>query len=174
MTIYESSIFIGMKRLRRLLYRMQFVMSKTDRIVYGTPMLMSLRAARGYYSRAFEAKNLEKRAELMSECIGEFSNVRDDIDFIFEENMAKWRKNERTKTMTMIEPQAGLAGTWAIEPQAKPAGTMAAPPLTVQERDENIEYQMKRKIEIYGVVAQIEKDIQKYKISISRGKTATY
>lgn len=164
MTIYESSIFIGMKRLRRLLYRMQFVMSKTDRIVYGTPMLMSLRAARGYYSRAFEAKNLEKRAELMSDCIGEFSNVRDDIDFIFEENMARWRKNERTKTMTMT----------MTEPPAELAGTVAAPPLTVQERDENIEYQMKRKIEIYGVVAQIEKDIQKYKISISRGKTATY
>ena len=39
MQITESSIFVGLKRLRNLMYQCQFLMQKADRIIYGTPLM---------------------------------------------------------------------------------------------------------------------------------------
>jgi len=154
MTLFESSIYIGLRRLRKLLYKMQFVMDKTNRIVYGTPMMQSLRSAMGWYVRAFEITNKEKRVEYMSECIGEFYNVRIDLDFIMEENMVHFAKHKQEKGLKDVN-----------------GNILPMPPLTQGEMDENDRYETNRKVEIYQVVAQIEADIRKYNNSISRGKT---
>lgn len=129
-----------------MLYQMQFVMDKTNRIMYGTPMMQSLRASMGWFVRAFEVTDKEKRVEYMSECIGEFANVRMDIDFIYEENMAHYIKFKRDRNLS-------------------------SPPLTSGEESENERYAINKKVEVYKIVAQIESDIRKYNNSISRGKT---
>lgn len=167
MTLFESSIYIGLKRLRKLLYQMQFSMEKTNRKAAHEPMMVSLRAAKGWYVRAFEVKSNEKRIEYMSECIGEFANVRDDIDFLFEENMVHYKKFKRER------PQAKHAGTGTGEIMEEFAGVKLndVPPLSISEENENERYAMNKKVEIYKIVAQIDADIRKYNNSISRGKT---
>lgn len=42
MTLTESSIYISLKRLRRLLFSAQFNMTKANRIVYGTPVMENM------------------------------------------------------------------------------------------------------------------------------------
>ena len=63
MQLSESSIFIGLKRLRNLMYQCQFLMQKTDRVVYGTPLITSSGKALSAFILAFTVK--EKRIEYL-------------------------------------------------------------------------------------------------------------
>ena len=61
MQITESSIFVGLKRLRNLMYQCQFLMQKADRIIYGTPLMEASGKASAAFVLAFtvSAKGLE-------------------------------------------------------------------------------------------------------------------
>ena len=157
MTLQESSIYIGLLKLRKVLYSAQFVMDKTNRVVYGTPMMQSLRAAMGHYVVAFEVQDKMERAKLMSLCIGEFANVRMDLDFMRDENMFHFKKRRRERFEFKVKDANGR--------------TLPNPPLTAEERLDDQRYECNKWVEIYTIVASIEADIRKYYNSISRGKT---
>lgn len=53
MQITESSIFVGLKRLRNLMYQCQFLMQKADRIIYGTPLMAASGKAIAAFVLAF-------------------------------------------------------------------------------------------------------------------------
>ena len=76
MTLTESSIYISLKRLRRLLFSAQFNMTKANRIVYGTPIMENIGNAIASYVLAFTV--MEKKLEYIEEAIGWFAVVRTD------------------------------------------------------------------------------------------------
>ena len=100
MTLTESSIYISLKRLRRLLYSAQFGMTKGNRIVYGSPIMENIGKAISSYVLAFTV--MEKKLEYIEEAIGWFAVVRTDLEFCMDENiihgkidgdMCRWRSN---------------------------------------------------------------------------------
>lgn len=183
MSLHQSSIYIGLLKLRKLLYISQFAMDKTERIVYGTPMMQSLRRAMGYFVVAFELKgsDLEERTKLMKECIGEFANVRMDLDFMQENNMFHFSKNRKerfkqglpvksdnvNKVIADVLPDV-LAGS--IQQSADTADSQDISTqtsnnhkkMTAAQMNANKRYDCAKWVEIYTVVAEIEKDVRKY------------
>ena len=105
MTLQESSIFIGLRRLRRKLYQAQFLMMKTDRIIYGTPMMQEVKAALKAYIKAFKVSSRDRKLEHLEESIAEYAALRDDIEFCVEENIIHYakRKPKHPQTATPDE-----------------------------------------------------------------------
>jgi len=95
MQLTESSIFIGMKRLRNLLYRAQFLMQKADRIIYGTPLMQASGKAIACFTLAFEVRH--KRMEYLEEAMGWFTVLRTDLDFCIDQNIIKYRSAKDVK-----------------------------------------------------------------------------
>ncbi len=87
MRLNESSIYINLKRLRELLYDIQFLMSKTDRIVYGTPLIGLCRDAMAKFIVAFTVGNPEKKVEYLLESIGYFGVLRCDLEACIRKNV---------------------------------------------------------------------------------------
>ena len=85
MQLSESSIYIGLKRLRRILYQAQFLMGKADRVVYGTPLMQECANVLRYYILAFDTKS--RKTEYMDEAMGWYAVLREDIEFCTEQNM---------------------------------------------------------------------------------------
>lgn len=87
MRLNESSIYISLKRLREQLYDIQFLMSKTDRIVYGTPLIGLCRDAMARFIVAFTVGNQEKKVEYLLESIGYFGVLRCDLEACVRKNI---------------------------------------------------------------------------------------
>ena len=80
MTLYESSIFVGLKRLIKLIYTAKFLSNKSDRINYVEPNIRYLEMSLCKFIMAFNCQ--ENRRDCMDECIGAFGVFR----VLFEQN----------------------------------------------------------------------------------------
>ena len=80
MTLYESSIFVGLKRLIKLIYTAKFLSNKSDRINYVEPNIRHLEMSLCKFIMAFNCQ--ENRRDYMDECIGAFGVFR----VLFEQN----------------------------------------------------------------------------------------
>ena len=84
-----------MKRLRTHLYRAQFAMMKTDRIIYGTPLMMYSGKALAAFVLAFKTKNnAEDKLRYCDECIGAFAVLRIDLENCMENNIIHYPKRD--------------------------------------------------------------------------------
>lgn len=92
MQITESSIFIGLKRLRNLMYQCQFLMHKANRIIYGTPLMESSGKAIASFVLAFTVSS--KRLEYLEEAMGYFYVLKTDIEFCVMQNVIHFKKKE--------------------------------------------------------------------------------
>lgn len=143
MTIEESSIFINLKRLRRLLYIVQFSMTKADRIIYGTPLMKNCGMAIADFTLAFTVK--EKRVDYLEECMGYFYVLKTDLEFCADENILKLPKRKRK-----MDSNGNLA---KLETDDDQVNTM--------------------KIEVFGIVAKIDSDMCRWRASLSTGQDRT-
>ena len=80
MTLYESSIYAGLKRLIKLIYTAKFLSTKADRINYIEPNIRYLEMSLCKYIMAFNCQ--DKRRDYMDECVGAFGVFR----VLFEQN----------------------------------------------------------------------------------------
>ena len=61
MTLQESSIYVGLSKLRDMLYQAQFLMTKADRMIYGDNLMKYNSECLKLFTMAFLTK--EKRIE---------------------------------------------------------------------------------------------------------------
>ena len=87
----ESSIYVSLKSLRDTLYRAQYLMQKTDRVVYGTPLMHACADTIKWYVKAYTARS-EKKVEYLAEAIGAFAILRIDLEFCIDKNMIHYHK----------------------------------------------------------------------------------
>ena len=80
MTLYESSIYAGLRRLIKLIYTAKYLSTKADRINYIEPNIRYLEKSLCNFIMAFNGQ--EKRRDYMDECIGAFGVFR----VLFEQN----------------------------------------------------------------------------------------
>ena len=92
MTLKESSIYVRLRRLRKLLYQAQFLMNKADRIVYGTPLMQASAETMKNYVLAFTIK--EEKLKYINRAIGWYAVLRTDLDFCVEENLIHYAKRK--------------------------------------------------------------------------------
>ena len=90
MTLQESSIYVGLSKLRDMLYQAQFLMTKADRMIYGDNLMKYNSECLKLFTMAFLTK--EKRIERLEECIGWFAVLRKDIEFCVRQNIIKYKK----------------------------------------------------------------------------------
>ena len=107
MTLTQSSIYIGLARLRKKMFGAMYTMDKGARIIYGTPIMQEIGKALAYFTLAYTVK--DKRAEYIDECVGHYTVARIDIQFCFDENLFKFKKHsakidDQTEAME-INPQ---------------------------------------------------------------------
>ena len=141
MQLTESSIFINLKRLRVLLYQAQFHMTKTDRVIYGTPLMNACGEALGAFVVAFASQ--EDKLRYMNLCVGWFTRLRVDLEFCVQENIIKFAKRRPQKD-----------GNGNEIPFDDPRDQVSP-----------------RKIELFELVATIDSDMCKWRASLSKGKT---
>ena len=103
MTLKESSIYVGLRRLRKVLYEAQFLMNKSDRMIYGTPLIKEPGAAMRNYILAFTIK--EEKLKYLDLAIGWYAVLRNDLDFCVEENLIHYAKR-KPKAGEMITPES--------------------------------------------------------------------
>lgn len=141
MQLTESSIYVNLKRLRRMLYSCQFRMQKANRIIYGTPLMEASGEAMGNFVLAFLVTDDKKM--YMDRCIGWFTRLRVDLEFCIEENIIQFphRKPEKDKNGKEV-------------PFADPRDAVNS-----------------QKIEIFRLVAKIDGDMCKWRTSLAKGKT---
>lgn len=142
MTLTESSIYISLKRLRRLLYSAQFNMTKANRIVYGSPIMENIGKAISSYVLAFTV--MEKKLEYIEEAIGWFAVVRTDLEFCMDENIIHFQKR-------------------SVAPQKDEYGNE----IPIDPRDEV----SSRKVEIFELIGKIDGDMCRWRSSLAKGKT---
>lgn len=90
MTLQESSIYVGLSKLRDMLYQAQFLMTKADRMIYGDNLMKYNSECLKLFTMAFLTK--EKRIDRLEECIGWFAVLRKDIEFCVRQNIIKYKK----------------------------------------------------------------------------------
>ena len=106
MTLYESSIFVGLKRLIKLIYTSKFLSNKSDRINYVEPNIRYLEMSLCKFIMAFNCQ--ENRRDYMDECIGSFGVFR----VLFEQNRERGVIHfirKRDKDGKIIEGNDGIS-----------------------------------------------------------------
>lgn len=109
MTLQESSIYVGLSKLRDMLYQAQFLMTKADRMIYGDNLMKYNSECLKLFTMAFLTK--EKRIERLEECIGWFAVLRKDIEFCVRQNIIKYKK----RMMDNRLPESEYINTKKIE-----------------------------------------------------------
>lgn len=94
-----------LRRLRRIVYQCQFLMSKTDRIIYGTPLVQTLMQTAMWFTQSYESRDPERKADAADRAAMWFSVFRADLMAAVEENLVKFpkRKARNGKTLTPAE-----------------------------------------------------------------------
>lgn len=92
MQLVESSIYIGLKRLRDTLYHAQFLMDKAARVIYGRPIMEASGKTLACFTLAFDVKS--KRLEYLEECMGWYAVLRTDIDFCIDQNIIHYERKK--------------------------------------------------------------------------------
>lgn len=141
MQLTKSSIFVSLKQLRNKLYQAQFLMDKAARIVYGTPLMQSCGNALRYFVLAFTIK--DKKAEYLELSMGWFAVLRMDIEFCLDQNIIHYKKRNQGMTKEEIE-KSGATDEDFISTQ---------------------------KIELCKIIARIDDDMCKWRVSLNKGKT---
>ena len=106
MTLYESSIFVGLKRLIKMIYTAKFLSNKSDRINYVEPNIRYLEMSLCKFIMAFNCQ--ENRRDYMDECIGTFGVFR----VLFEQNRERGVIHfirKRDKDGKIIEGNDGIS-----------------------------------------------------------------
>ena len=155
MRLEESSIYIGLKKLRRWTFRVQKWMTKADRIIYGVSLREESGQALSNYVMAFLSTNPQKKVEYLEESMKRFTCLRLDFETCIEENIIHFRKrklDEGIPQATDQTPQNGDA------------------PVPTAERDPRDEVSTKA-VELFALVARVDKDMCKWWASVSKGKT---
>ena len=141
MQLFESSIFVNMKKLRERLYSAQFHMQKAERIIYGTPLMQASGEALGAFVIAFTVK--EEKEKYMDLCVAWFTRLRVDLEFCVQENIIKFKKRA---------PKTDKDGN----------------PIPWDDPRDAVSSQ---KVEMFALVAKIDDDMCKWRSAALRGKT---
>ena len=112
----ESSIYINLKRLREQLFDIQFLMSKADRIVYGTPLIGLCRDTMAKFIVAFTVGNPEKKIEYLLESIGYFGVLRCDLEACVRKNIIHFPEKRMTEEERKNASGAGRVSSKKIRP----------------------------------------------------------
>lgn len=83
----KAGIFIDLKLLKRKLRLAQFCMTKADRLIYGTPALSECKAVISHFVMAYDFA--DEKDYYIRQFTAEFTNLRLDIEEMFEENVIK-------------------------------------------------------------------------------------
>lgn len=140
MTLEESSIFVNLKKLRRVLYTAQFNMTKADRVIYGTPVMENCGKAIAAFILAYTVR--EKRMAYLEECMGYFYALKTDLEFCADENIIKFPKKRHT-----------IGSNGEIIP--------------VESREDTINT---GKIELFHLIGEIDGDICRWRASLAKGQ----
>lgn len=92
MKIGKSSIYINLKKLRKLLYQAQFLMNKADRVIYGTPLMQNCGDVLKYFLLAYTIES--KREEYLEISMGFFYVLKTDLEFCNEENLIHFKRRK--------------------------------------------------------------------------------
>lgn len=98
----DASLIHDLMHLRRLIYQCQFLMSKADRIIYGTPLVQEVMNTTMWFSRSYETKIPEDKVNSAEEASMWFTIFRMDIRAAVEENLIKFPKR-KTKSDDPVE-----------------------------------------------------------------------
>ena len=83
----KAGIYVDGYYLRKLLKRAQYVMTKTDRIIYGTPVLQECGTFLSSFVLAYEYP--DERDRYIRKMIADFEVLKLDLRIIAEENILK-------------------------------------------------------------------------------------
>lgn len=92
-----SSIYIGLKRLRDKLYEAQFLMTKSARVIYGTPLMEASGKCLACFTIAYTVRDAESKSRHLDELIGWYAVLRTDIDFCIQQNIIHFKKRKPKK-----------------------------------------------------------------------------
>ncbi len=140
MTLEESSIFVNLKKLRRMLFEAQFNMTKADRIIYGTPLMRNCGKAVAAFILAYTIK--DRHIAYLEECMGYFYTLKIDLEFCVEEHILKYPKKHRA-----------IAANGEIIPVKGDADIVSS-----------------RLIELFRLVGEIDRDICRWRASLAKGQ----
>lgn len=143
MQLASSSIFVNLKVLRTKLYRVQFMMDKSARIIYGTPLMQMCGECIKYFTIAFLQHN-ERKLEYLDLCIGCYAVLRADMDFVIEENIIHFPHNKPQQTNAQNKAKANVLPEELVSRQ---------------------------KILLFELVGKIDNDMLKWRASLTKGKT---
>lgn len=138
----ESSIYIGLKRIRKAIRVALFSMNKTDRHFYGTEIIEAMNETFKHFVLAFEFK--EERMHHMHGMIAWFAVLRDTLDFVSGEGLLHFHK--RTP-----KPKKDKDG------KETPRNPVEEIPTA--------------KMELFKLIAQVDADITKWVASQRKGST---
>lgn len=143
MQLIDSSIFIGLKRLRIELYKAQFLMTKSARIIYGTPLMEAVGDCIKYFCIAFSfTGDNARKLDYLDLCIGSYAVLRADLEFVVLENIIHY-------------------------PRLKPAKDKDGKPIPTPSED----LVSPQKVALFKLVAQIDADMCRWRASLAKGKT---
>lgn len=130
-----------MKRLREKLYGAQFHMTAVNRKIFGEPLMRSSSEAIGLFVLAFTVK--DKKLEYLDQSFGWFVRLRVDMEFCVKENIIHFKERKPKKD------KDGQPIPWA-DPRDAVSG---------------------QKLEMFELVAKIDKDICKWREHLAKGKS---
>lgn len=92
-----SSIYVGMKNLRNMLYEAQFCMMKSARVIYGTPLMKASGKALAYFTLAYSVRDMESKTRYLDEAMGWYAVLRTDLDFCISQNIIHYKRRTPKK-----------------------------------------------------------------------------
>ena len=95
MRIEESSIYVSLKRLRAILYEVQFTMTKANRQIFGAQLQREGCECMAAYILAFTVT--DKKLEYLEKAMGHFYVVKEDVFHCFEKNIIHYKVNKQKK-----------------------------------------------------------------------------
>ena len=98
-----KSIYIDLREMRKYLKEAMFLMTKGDRIVYGTPMLQAHAQCLRVFVIAQEFK--EEQYENLKRFVGYFAEFRMEMDLITEENVIHFAKPKDAEKLPALQLQ---------------------------------------------------------------------
>ena len=95
MRLEESSIYVSLKRLRKMVYEMQFTMTKANRPIYGASLIRAAKDCMASFMLAFTLT--DKKMEYLEKSMGHFYVLKEDLLDCFDNNIIHYKKNKQKK-----------------------------------------------------------------------------
>ena len=122
------------------MYRAQFHMMKANRVIYGTPLMVSCGKSIASFVLAFTVPG--KRIEYLEECIGYFAILRTDLEFCMTERIFQFKKRVN-----------------GVDNNGKP--------IEYETKEDKISSEA---IEIFNLVGRIDSDMCKWRASLTKAR----